>query len=229
MEPCKILIIEDEQKVASFIRKGLQEQKYEVDVVFDGTIGLRKAINENFQLIILDLNLPGINGFEVCKEVRLYKSNIPILMLTALGTTKDKLEGFDAGADDYLLKPFEFKELLARIKALLKRTSFSFSQLNILKISDLQMNLDTKNVLRGGKKIDLTAKEFQLLEYFMRNKEKVIDRAKIAEDVWGIAFDSGTNVIDVYINFLRNKIDKNFDKKLIHTLIGMGYALKENG
>lgn len=227
MENNRILIIEDEQKVATFLRKGLQEEKYVAETVFDGAMGIIKAINGTYDLIILDINLPLIKGFEVCRELRKHKPNIPVLMLTALGATKDKLEGFDAGADDYLLKPFEFKELLARVKALLKRTTPNFSQTNILKIADLQMNLDTKTVTRSGSKIELTAKEFQLLEYLLRNKGKVISRAKIAEDVWGLSFDTGTNVIDVYINFLRNKIDKNFEPKLIHTLIGMGYVLKQ--
>ena len=223
----KVLIIEDEKRIASFIQKGLEEQGYETEIAYDGLMGKKKALAEKYDLVILDINLPQLNGFEVCKEIRNHNTAIPILMLTALGTTEDKLEGFDAGADDYLLKPFEFKELLARIRALLKRTSSASLSGNLLKIADLEMNLDTKSVTRSGKEIELTAKEFQLLEFFIRNKGKVVSRAEIAEKVWEITFDTGTNIIDVYVNFLRNKIDKQHSPKLIHTHIGMGYILKE--
>ncbi len=223
----KILIIEDEKKIASFIQKGLNEQGYETEIAYDGLIGKRRALSEKYDLIILDINLPQLNGFEVCKEIRNHNALVPVLMLTAMGTTEDKLEGFDAGADDYLLKPFKFKELLARIKALLKRTTVIPLYGNLLKIADLEMNLDTKSVKRSGTKIDLTAKEFQLLEFLIRNKGRVLSRAEIAEKVWEITFDTGTNIIDVYVNFLRNKIDKQHTPKLIHTLIGMGYVLKE--
>ncbi|HKR03008.1 MAG TPA: response regulator transcription factor [Bacteroidia bacterium] len=225
MEQQKILIIEDEQKVASFISKGLEEYGYITEIAPDGLTGKNKAKKEKFELILLDINLPELNGLNVCKEIRYYTPNIPILMLTALGTTEDKLSGFEAGADDYLIKPFEFKELLARIKALLKRAG-GMQQENILTIADLKINLDAKTVTRAEKKIELTAKEFQLLEFLIRNKGKVLSRAQIAEKVWEINFDSGTNVIDVYINFLRNEIDKNFEPKLIHTVVGMGYVMK---
>jgi DNA-binding response OmpR family regulator len=227
MESSKILIIEDEKKVASFICKGLGEEGFETDIAYDGLIGKKKALSYKYDLIILDLNIPHINGFEVCKEIRNQDALTPILMLTALGTTKDKLEGFDAGADDYLLKPFEFKELLARIKVFLKRTSHTILQNNSLKIADLEMDLETKMVMRSGKNINLTSKEYQLLEFLLRNKNKIISRVEIAEKVWNINFDTGTNIIDVYINFLRNKVDKEFSNKLIHTKIGMGFILKE--
>jgi DNA-binding response OmpR family regulator len=227
MEASKILIIEDEKKVASFISKGLEEEGFETDIAYDGLIGKKKAISQKYDFIILDLNIPHINGFEICKEVRKQDTSTPILMLTALGTTKDKLEGFNAGIDDYLLKPFEFKELLARIKVFLRRTSNTIHQNGVLKIADLEMNPETKMVMRSGKNINLTSKEYQLLEFFLKNKNKIISRVEIAEKVWNINFDTGTNIIDVYINFLRNKVDKGFQNKLIHTKIGMGFILKE--
>jgi DNA-binding response OmpR family regulator len=213
--------------VASFICKGLEEEGFETDIAYDGLIGKKKALTQKYDLIILDLNIPHVNGFEVCKEIRKQNTLTPVLMLTALGTTKDKLEGFDAGTDDYLLKPFEFKELLARIKVFLKRTSNITFHNDILKIADLEMNLESKTVLRSGKNINLTSKEYQLLEFLLRNKNKVISRVEIAEKVWNINFDTGTNIIDVYINFLRNKVDKTYPNKLIHTKIGMGFILKE--
>ena len=225
MERPRILIVEDERKVAAFLRKGLEEESYSAEVVHDGLTGISRAGKERFDLAILDVKLPGANGFEVCREIRSGGGTMPILMLTALGTTEDKLEGFESGADDYLLKPFEFKELLARIKALLKRASANAASDNILKIADLEMNLSSMSVKRGGTKIELTAKEFQLLEYFIRNKGKVLSRAQISENVWDLSFDTGTNVIDVYVNFLRNKIDKKFKPKLIQTVIGMGYMI----
>lgn len=227
MNSAKILIIEDEQKVANFISKGLEEEGFNTDVAYDGHIGLKKAAMHKFDLILLDLNLPGMNGFEVCKKLRAQKKETPVMMLTALGTMDDKLEGFDAGADDYLVKPFEFKELLARIRALLKRAKASNDIAESLVIADLELNADSKIVTRGGVKIDLTAKEFQLLEFLLKNQNKVLSRNQIAEAVWDISFETGTNVIDVYINFLRNKIDKKFGKKLIHTMVGMGYVIRE--
>lgn len=224
----KILIVEDEPKVASFIKKGLEEQSYLVEQAFDGTIGKKMALSNGYDVIILDVNLPGINGFELCKIIRENHIKTPVLMLTALGTTDDKVSGFDVGADDYLVKPFEFRELLARIKALFKRASMDSSQIsNILKVGDLELDLDQKIAIRQGHKIDLTAKEFALLEYFIRNKGRVVSRIDIAEKVWEINFDTGTNVIDVYVNFLRKKVDKDYNKRLIHTVVGMGYILKE--
>ncbi len=223
----KVLIIEDEKKVAAFIQKGLEELSHQSEIAYDGLNGIKLAISENFDVIILDINLPIINGFEVCKEIRKTHQNIPILMLTALSSTEDKLMGFDSGADDYLSKPFEFKELIARLKSLTKRSKGFNEVNNLLKFADLEMNLESKIVKRSSTKIDLTAKEFALLEYFLKNKNKVVSRAEIAENVWDISFDTGTNVIDVYVNFLRKKIDKEFTPKLIHSKIGMGYILTQ--
>lgn len=228
MEELTILLVEDEQKIANTLKKGLTENGYRVDVAFDGLIGQRLFLANQYDLIILDINLPGINGYGLCRIIRNKNQQVPVIMLTALSTMNDKLEGFDAGSDDYLIKPFEFKELLVRIRALLKRTQHQ--QLptgNILRINDLEMNLDTKEVKRNNHVISLTAKEFQLLEYMMRNKNRVVSRADIAVNVWDIDFDTKTNVIDVYVNYLRNKIDKQFPDKLIHTQIGRGYVLKE--
>lgn len=221
-----ILLVEDEAKLATYIKKGLEEKNYSVEVAYDGLLGKRLALVNHYDIIILDVILPQLNGYEVCKELRLKKIKTPILMLTALGAIDDKITGFESGADDYLVKPFELRELIARINALYKRSMDISTSGNILSIGDLEMNLDEKIVRRAGKSIDLTAKEFALLEYFLRNQGKVISRADIAMKVWDINFDSGTNVIDVYVNFLRKKIDKDFDTKLIHTVIGMGYILK---
>lgn len=222
-----ILVVEDEPKVASFIRMGLEEQAWTVELAYDGVIGLSLAQQRTFDCIVLDVNLPLMNGFEVCRNIRQTNTNVPILMLTALGATEDKLTGFDAGVDDYLVKPFEFKELVARLKALHKRSQESSRNAVLLKLGDLEVNTDDKSVRRGNDKIDLTAKEFNLLAFLMRNKGKVVTRAEIAEKVWDIGFDTGTNVIDVYINFLRKKIDRDYPTKLIHTVIGMGYIMKE--
>lgn len=228
MEEAKILLIEDEKKIADTISKGLKELGYYVVTAYDGKIGLRLFESASFNLIITDINLPGINGYDLCKTIRSRNQHIPVIMLTALSTTNDKIEGFDAGADDYLVKPFEFRELLVRIRALLKRTmNQQLPSGNILKVADLELNVDSMEVTRGMKPIILTAKEFQLLEYFMRNRNRVISRADIAEGVWDLDFDTKTNVIDVYVNFLRKKIDKDFETKLIHTQVGMGYMMKE--
>ena len=226
MSLTKVLIIEDEPKVASFIKIGLEENGYAADIAHDGLKGVNMVKQNTYNAIILDLNLPVMNGYEVCKKIR-EENDVPVLMLTALGTTEDKLTGFESGADDYLVKPFEFRELLARIKALLKRNSQTASSASLIKIADLELNTDSKTVKRNNTKIDLTAKEFSLLEFLMRNKGRVISRSEIAEKIWDITFDTGTNVIDVYINFLRKKIDKDYPVKLIHTHIGMGYVLKE--
>jgi two-component system, OmpR family, copper resistance phosphate regulon response regulator CusR len=224
----KFLIIEDEPKVASFIKKGLEEFSYKADTAYDGPSGVKMALAHSYDAIILDVGLPEMNGFEACKAIREKNQTVPILMLTALSATDDKLTGFDSGADDYLVKPFEFKELVARLKALTKRALGDSATIKTLNAADLELNLETKTVKRAGKKIDLTAKEFALLEYMLRNKGKNITRSAIAEKVWDITFDTGTNVIDVYVNFLRKKIDKDYPKKLIHTKVGMGYILKEN-
>ena len=228
MNTMKVLIIEDEKKVAAFIKKGLEEHSYQTEIAYDGLSGIQMALSNNFDVIILDINLPLLNGFKVCEEIRKKHQNIPILMLTALSSTDDKLLGFDSGTDDYLAKPFEFKELIARLKSLTKRSIGSKQNENLLKFADLEMNLDSKIVKRASTKIDLTAKEFALLEYFLKNKNKVVSRVEIAENVWDISFDTGTNVIDVYVNFLRKKIDKEFNPKLIHSKIGMGYILSED-
>ena len=229
MDERKILLIEDEQKIADTLKLGLGENGYEVEVAYDGTIGLKLFESRPFDLVVLDINLPGLNGYELCKKIRLRNAQIPVIMLTALSSLNDKIEGYDAGADDYIIKPFEFRELLMKIRVLLKRTVHQNIPVGtILKAGDLEMNLDSKEVRRGNALINLTAKEFQLLEYLMRNKNRVVSRADIAMNVWDIDFDTNTNVIDVYINYVRNKVDKKFDQKLIHTQVGMGYILKEN-
>ncbi len=227
MNTLNILIVEDEPKVALFIKKGLEENSFNVDIAFKGTDGLELIGAKKYDLLILDLNLPDMSGYAFCERIRSNEFNLPVLMLTALSTTEDKLTGFEKGADDYLVKPFEFRELVARVKALIKRSDQNVNNGGVLKVADLELNAQTKIVKRQGKSIELTAKEFSLLELLMRNKEKVISRSEIAEKIWDINFDTGTNVIDVYINFLRKKIDKNHSHKLIHTHIGMGYVLKE--
>jgi DNA-binding response OmpR family regulator len=219
----KILIVEDEPKVASFIKKGLEESQYEADLAYDSVFAEKLARQYKYNLFILDIIIPGIGGLELCKKLKMLYPNIPVLMLTALGTTEDKLAGFDAGANDYLVKPFEFRELLARVKVLLRSTDHSRDTVNRLIVADLELDLDRKAARRGDSYIDLTAKEFSLLEYFMRNAGRVVSRNDIAEKVWDASFDFGTNVVDVYINFLRKKIDKGYDKKLIHTKVGFGY------
>ncbi|MFN7312244.1 MAG: response regulator [Bacteroidota bacterium] len=224
----KILVIEDEPKVASFIKQGLEEQSYAVTVAYDGFFGHKLATENEFDVILLDLMIPYMNGLEVCKKLREEGIKTPILMLTALGTTDDKVTGLESGADDYLVKPFEFKELVARIRALSKRFNSAIQTPKVLKIADLEMNLDQKSVKRSGKSIELTAKEFALLEFLLKNKNRVVSRSEISEKVWDIHFDTGTNVIDVYVNFLRKKIDRDFEKKLIHTMVGMGYVIKSD-
>jgi len=219
----KILVIEDEPKVVTFLQQGLEESGFEVDVAFDGPMGEKLASKGDYDCIILDIIIPGMNGLEVCRRIRQKNIDTPLLMLTALGTTDDKLEGFDAGADDYLVKPFDFKELIARINALTKRASGIMHSTGSLKAGDLELDLNRKVARREGRSIDLTAKEFSLLEYFMRNRGKVLSRADISEKVWEISFDTGTNVVDVYVNILRRKIEKGFGSRLIHTRIGMGY------
>ncbi|MGZ8554647.1 MAG: response regulator transcription factor [Chitinophagaceae bacterium] len=227
MEERRLLLVEDEQKIADTLKFGLVENGYVVDVAYDGNIGLRMFGTNRYNLVVLDINLPGINGYELCKIIRSQNPEIPIIMLTALSSLNDKIEGYDAGADDYVIKPFEFKELLMKIRVLLKRTmSQTLPTGNLLKAGDLEMNLDSKEVKREGQIINLTAKEFQLLEYLLRNKNRVVSRADIAINVWDIDFDTNTNVIDVYINYVRNKVDKRFTEKLIHTHVGMGYILK---
>lgn len=221
----KILIIEDEPKVASFIKRGLEENNHSAAIATDGQQGIHEAQTNNYDLIILDVNLPVINGIQVCRTVR-ETSDVPILMLTALGTLENKVTGLDAGADDYLLKPFEFKELLARIRALTRRPRVPVQDKEVYRIANLEVNLTSKTVTRESIKIDLTAKEFFLLEYFIKNQGKVLSRAEIGENVWNLSFDTGTNIIDVYVNYLRRKIDKDYTPKLIHTIKGLGYVMK---
>ena len=222
-----ILLVEDELKVATFIKKGLEKQGFTVEIASDGLEGEKFFNEKSYDLIILDVNLPFMDGTELAAHIRQKNIEIPILMLTALGTTADKLAGFDAGVDDYLVKPFDFMELIARLKALLKRSLKNAEPSNILRFSDLELDLDQKIARRFGQSIDLTAKEFMLLEYLMRNRNRVVSKVDIAEQVWDIGFDTGTNFIEVYINYLRKKIDTDPSNKLIHTVVGMGYTLKE--
>lgn len=222
----RLLLIEDEPKTVQSLKQGLEENGYEVDIAYDGLIGKQLAKKGGYQLIISDIIIPGINGIELCRELRHSGDETPILMLTALGSTDDKVTGLDAGADDYLVKPFEFKELLARVRALTKRGSAISQTAQILRFADLEVSMDAKTVHRSGNKINLTAREFNLLVYLIRNQGRVVSKVEIAEQVWDIGFDTGTNVIEVYVNYLRKKIDKDYPVKLIHTQFGMGYVLK---
>jgi len=221
-----VLLVEDEPKVAAFIRKGLEEQFHKVTLAYDGNMGRKLALEEDFELVILDVVLPHVNGFDLCKQIRQFKKELPILMLSALGTVSDKVKGLENGADDYLTKPFHFEELLARVKALDRRRSVVLPG-TVYELADLQMDSYRKTVTRNGKLIILTVKEFTLLEVLLYNKNRVLSRTYIAESVWGINFNRGTNLIDVYINYLRAKIDKGFEKQLIHTVVGMGYMIRE--
>jgi two-component system, OmpR family, copper resistance phosphate regulon response regulator CusR len=225
----KILVVEDEPSISNLIKRGLEENGYEVMQAFDGEMGLLLAQRSEYAVILLDIILPGLNGLEVCQKLRKELGiQTPVLLLTALNETDDVVTGLDAGADDYLGKPFKFKELLARVRALSRRSgTASPAPANLLKVADLVVDLDAKTVQRAGVDIKLTAKEFFLLEYLMRNRNRVLSRMDILEKVWDINFDLGTNVVDVYMNYLRNKIDKPFDQKLIQTVVGMGYVLKE--
>jgi two-component system copper resistance phosphate regulon response regulator CusR len=223
-----ILIVEDEEKVANFIKKGLQIQGLLCDIAFSGKQAFELFNLNSYDLIILDLGLPDISGLEVCKKVREKDKNIPILILTALGSVSDKLSGYEVGTDDYLVKPFDFMELQVRIQALFKRCGDK-NNLNAeekISVADLELDLKEKVAKRSGAVISLTAKEFNLLEYFMRNRGRVVSKVDIAEKVWDISFDTGTNFIEVYVNYLRNKVDKGYSNKLIHTIVGMGYMLK---
>ncbi len=222
----KILLIEDEVKTVALIKEGLEHHQIEVDVAYDGLMGLTLAQRNHYDLIVTDIILPEINGISLCRKLRDLNNFTPLLLLTALSTSQDIITGLDAGADDYLPKPFEFSVLMARIRALTRRGGAVAATSNVLKFKDLELNLDTKNVLRAGHEISLTAKEFNLLELFLRNQGRVISKSELAEKIWDVTFDTGTNVIEVYVNFLRKKIDKDFETKLIHTQIGMGYVLK---
>jgi DNA-binding response OmpR family regulator len=222
----KILLVEDDPKISSFVKMGLEDNDYDVTVAYDSTMAEKLVFKKEFDIIILDVIIPGISGLELCKKIRNANITTPVIMLTSLDTVDDKLAGFDCGADDYLVKPFNFKELLARIKALDRRHTETIIAPS-LKIADLEMDTVSKKVKRKGKEIKLTSKEYSILELMLTNKGKVFDRVEMAEKIWGFSFNTGTNVIDVHINSLRNKIDKDFSPKLIHTLVGFGYVLKE--
>jgi two-component system, OmpR family, copper resistance phosphate regulon response regulator CusR len=221
----KILLVEDDRRVAAFIKRGLNEHSMHVDIATDGITGEVLAYNNTYDVLILDLLLPRMGGLDLCRRIRMHDSATPILLLTALGTTEDKVTGLNAGADDYLVKPFEFRELLARIHALTRRKN-EVTTPGSLKIANLVMELDSKTVRRDKTEIRLTAREFTLLAYLIRNRGRVLSRSEIEEQIWGTTFDRESNVVDVYINFLRKKIDKDYEPRLIHTVIGMGYVLK---
>ncbi len=230
----KIILIEDESSVVSFIKKGLQELNYEISVALDGKSGIKMVEDNDFDLIILDIMLPDINGLEVCKEIRTKNKTVPILFLTALDSSENIVLGLESGGDDYLVKPFKFIELVARIKSLLRRSGHNnnietqeVDDENTYQFSDLVVNDYTKKVIRGGTEISLTSTEYKLLLYFLNNPEKVISRAEILEAVWGVNYELGTNVVDVYVNYLRKKLDDKDDDKILHTVIGMGYVLKK--
>jgi two-component system copper resistance phosphate regulon response regulator CusR len=223
MENINILIVEDEQRLAEILKKQFEDSGFNAEVAYDGYVGKQLVEKNVYSLIILDISLPLLNGYDLCKEIRKTNSIIPIIMLTAFGTTDNKISGFDVGADDYVVKPFDFRELLARVNVFLRRADSSVMKYEKLGISDLEMDLSTKTVTRAQKRIDLTAKESLLLETFLKNKDKLLTREFIIEQVWGIDFDPSTNIIDVYVNYLRKKIDKDFEPKLIHTKFGFGF------
>ena len=222
----RILIVEDEKKVARFIQQGLEEEHYSVDVAHDGERGALLAETQGYDLLILDVMLPKLSGIEITRRLRTSRVATPILMLTAKTATEDKVAGLDSGADDYLTKPFAFAELLARVRSLLRRGSKEKS--TVLSIAELELDTVSHKAKRGDRAIDLTAKEYALLEYFLRNKNRVLSRTIISEHIWDYNFDTGTNLIDVYVNHLRNKVDSGFEKKLIHTVRGVGYVLRED-
>jgi heavy metal response regulator len=225
MTAMRILVVEDEKKVARFIQQGLEEEHYTVDVAHDGETGSVMAQSENYDLLILDVMLPKKSGLDIIKEFRGRKGVAPTLMLTAKSATEDKVAGLDSGADDYLTKPFAFAELLARVRSLLRRSSKEKS--TVLSIADLELDTVTHKAKRAGRLIELTAKEYALLEYFLRNRDRVLSRTIIAEHIWDYNFDTGTNIIDVYVNHLRNKVQSAGEKRLIHTVRGVGYVVKE--
>lgn len=222
----KLLVVEDEIKTANTLQRGLEENGFEVKIAYDGETALSLTTHNKFDVIITDVIIPKVNGLEFCRKLRENKNNTPIIMLTALGLTADKLRGFDSGSDDYLVKPFDFEELLARIKVQVNRNKPVLGEAHLLRAPNLKMNLNTKEVYRDDTCITLTAKEYALLEYFLRNPDRVISREEIAEKVWSLDFDTGTNIIEVYMSYLRNKIDKNYEPKLIHTKKGMGYIFR---
>lgn len=224
-----ILIVEDDRRIAQNIYRGLHAEKFEAEIAYDGITGKNLALSKKFDLVLLDVNLPGLKGYDVCQQIRVYKPSIPIIMLTAYGEIEDKVEGLNKGANDYIVKPFDFRELMARINAALRVAELNNpeSENQTLRIADLELNVGTKEVIRAGKSIELTAKEFALLEYFLLHRGRVVSKMDLAEHVWHLNFDPGTNVVEVYINYLRKKIDKDFSTKLIHTRPGLGYIMKE--
>jgi DNA-binding response OmpR family regulator len=222
----KILLVEDDPKISSFVKIGLESSECIVDIAYDGTIGEKLALSRKYDVMILDVVIPGISGFDLCKKIRNNNISTPVIILTSLDSVEDKLTGFECGADDYLLKPFSFQELLARIKALNRRTREAIVS-PVLKVLDLELDTIAKKVRRNDREIYLTATEYKILELLVSNKGKVFDRILIAEKIWGFSFNSETNVIDVHINSLRKKIDKDFSQKLIHTKKGFGYVLSE--
>lgn len=226
----KILLIEDEAAVISLIERGLKEKGLDVSVAMDGNTGLQMIRDHHFNLVILDIMLPGMNGVQICKEIRAIGLELPVLMLTALGSTENIVTGLDSGADDYMVKPFKINELIARVNALGRRTfrKVQVTDSHILQIANLQLDTDAKIAQCDDEIISLTSTEYKLLEFFMKNQARVLSRMEILENVWDIDFNLGTNVVDVYVNYLRKKIDKNRNAKLIHTMIGMGYMMKEN-
>lgn len=228
--PKKILLIEDEAAVVNLLKRGLEEENYIISVAMDGLSGFDMATKHAFDALLVDIMLPGMNGIEICRKLRAQKVATPIVMLTALGSTENIVTGLDSGADDYLVKPFNFAELLARLRTLLRRQPESnegdAASDSLMVLADLQLNTDTKIVSRAGRELQLTATEFRLAEYLMRNRNRVLSRMDILEYVWGVDFNMNTNVVDVYINYLRKKIDKDFEPKLIHTVVGMGYVMK---
>lgn len=221
----RVLLVEDEKKVASFIKKGLEEHGYAVDHGADGKSGLLMALDQIHDLVILDINLPEIDGLTVLRQMRAKKVVTPVLLLTVRATIEDKVIGLDTGADDYLAKPFSFEELLARVRALLRRSSDSKSP--VFTVADLVLDPASRQVFRGSDRIELTSKEFAILEYFIRNRGRVLTRTMIIDHVWGYDFDADTNVVDVYVNYLRKKIDAPYEPKLLHTVRGTGYVLRE--
>lgn len=224
-----VLLVEDEISVGNLINKGLSERGYNISLAPDGDIGYEMATKNDFDIMILDIMLPGMNGLELCKRLRNNKVDTPILMLTALSSTENIVTGLDSGADDYITKPFKFAELEARIRSLARRKNQVVTEDNLtLRVADLELNPESKIVIRNGKKITLTSTEFRLLEFLMKNKGKVLSRMTILENVWGIDFNISTNVVDVYINYVRKKIENSSERKLLHTVVGMGYVIKES-
>ena len=225
----RILIIEDDRRIALNVSRSLQDEGYQTEIAYDGYNGRALALGGAFDLLILDINLPGINGYEICRNVRTEKPRLPIIMLTALGEVEDKIEGLERGADDYLVKPFDLRELSARVATCFRRADLMTNphQEEVIQLADLTVNFSSKIVSRRNRTIDLTAKEFSLLEYMLRHQGRVVSKMDLTENVWGINYDPGTNVVEVYINYLRKKIDKDFETKLIHTRPGLGYILKE--